>query len=277
MLRGALAGVPEADDRLVLALNATARRSRWAAWIVGRLAAWLAGVEVLLMLALALAGRRDSAVRMLAAVSVVYVLSEALGTIWPRRRPFARLAQAERLARHSPQRSFPSRHLASGLAMAIVGGQPHPRLGTAMATVAWLLGLSRVAAGLHYPSDLLGGALVGAAVGLVYVVCDALGRRWPRGRPFAQLTRVERLAPHSAGRSFPSRHVASGLAMAAVGGQAHPRLGTAMATVAWALGLSRVAAGLHYPSDVLGGALSGAAVGRLALSRPGSPARPGRS
>ena len=164
-LRGALAGMPEADETLVLALNATARRSPRAAWIVGRLAAWLAGVEVLLMVALALAGRRDSAVRMLAAVSVVYVLSEALGTIWPRRRPFARLAQAERLARHSAERSFPSRHVASGLAMAAVGGQAHPRLGTAMATVAWLLGLSRVAAGLHYPSDLLGGALLGAAVG----------------------------------------------------------------------------------------------------------------
>jgi membrane-associated phospholipid phosphatase len=36
-----------------------------------------------------------------------------------------------------------------------------------------------------------------------------------------------------------------------------------MSGVAWALGLSRVAAGLHYPIDVLGGALLGGVVGRL--------------
>ena len=35
------------------------------------------------------------------------------------------------------------------------------------------------------------------------------------------------------------------------------------ADVAWCLGLSRVAAGLHYPSDVVGGALLGRAVSRL--------------
>ena len=165
VLRGALAAVLDADATLVRGLNATARRSRPAAWLVGRLAAWLAGVEVVLMVALAVVGRRDSAARMLAAVGLVYVLSDALGMLWSRRRPFARLAGVERLAPHAAERSFPSRHIASGLAMAAVGGQAHPRLGTAMATVAWVLGLSRVAAGLHYPSDVLGGALLGAAVG----------------------------------------------------------------------------------------------------------------
>jgi membrane-associated phospholipid phosphatase len=68
---------------------------------------------------------------------------------------------------------------------------------------------------------------------------------------------------HTAERSFPSRHVASGLAMAAIGRDAHPKLGAAMAAVAWLLGLSRVAAGLHYPSDVLAGAALGRALGYL--------------
>ena len=72
MARVTLAAVLRADDGLVCALNSTVRRSPAAAAAVGRLAAWLAGVEVLLMLALALAGRRDSAVRMLVAVGLVY-------------------------------------------------------------------------------------------------------------------------------------------------------------------------------------------------------------
>jgi undecaprenyl-diphosphatase len=154
-----------ADDALVCALNAAARRSPRAAAAVGRLAVWLAGLEVLLMTALAVGGRRDSAARMLAGVGLVYLLSDALGAIWPRQRPFARLPQVAALAPHAAERSFPSRHLASALAMAAVGGQAHRRLGAAMATVGWVLGVSRVAAGLHYPSDLVGGALLGAAVG----------------------------------------------------------------------------------------------------------------
>ena len=51
--------------------------------------------------------------------------------------------------------------------------------------------------------------------------------------------------------------------MAAIGRRAHPHLGLAMTSVAWLLGLSRVATGLHYPSDVLAGALLGSIIGRL--------------
>jgi membrane-associated phospholipid phosphatase len=35
-----------------------------------------------------------------------------------------------------------------------------------------------------------------------------------------------------------------------------------MSVVAWALGASRVAAGVHYPTDVFGGAALGLIVGR---------------
>jgi membrane-associated phospholipid phosphatase len=41
-----------------------------------------------------------------------------------------------------------------------------------MAVLAGLLALGRVAAGLHYPSDILGGAALGCVVGGVF-------RDWP--------------------------------------------------------------------------------------------------
>jgi undecaprenyl-diphosphatase len=153
------------DDALVIALNSLARRHPSMRQLTGLLAARLASVEVGLMLLLAASGRRRSALRMLAAVAAVYVASEALGRLWPRARPFARLDEVRGLAPHEPDRSFPSRHVASGLAMAAIGGQEHRRLGLLMASVAWLLGLSRVAAGLHYPSDVLLGAVLGELVG----------------------------------------------------------------------------------------------------------------
>jgi undecaprenyl-diphosphatase len=55
--------------------------------------------------------------------------------------------------------------------------------------------------------------------------------------------------------------------MASIGGRTHPVLGLTMSVVAWLLGLSRVATGLHYPSDVLAGALLGGVIGRLLRER----------
>jgi undecaprenyl-diphosphatase len=106
------------------------------------------------------------------------------------------------------------------------------------------------------------------AVSALYVVCDVLGAMWPRARPFETSSTVEQLAAHSAGRSFPSRHVASALAMAALAGSAQRGLGRSMFIVGALLGASRVAAGLHYPSDILAGALLGRLTAWL-ISRAG--------
>jgi undecaprenyl-diphosphatase len=155
-----------ADHAGVVCLNEAVRSSRVARSLVGYAAIGLAPVEVLLMIALAVAGRRPAAAaRMLGAVALVYLASEALGTLWPRQRPFARLARVEALVPHVQQRSFPSRHVAAGLAMAIIGRRTHAHLGLSMALVAAMLGVSRVAAGLHYPSDVLAGGTVGVAIG----------------------------------------------------------------------------------------------------------------
>jgi len=159
-------------------LNALVRRSAGVRALAVGSATGLSGVEVVLMGALFFAGRRASAGRMLAAVTLVYTASEALGSLWRRERPFSELCDVEGLVPHSAQRSFPSRHVASGLAMATIGRRAHPLLGLAMSSVAWLLGLSRIAAGLHYPSDVLAGALLGVAVGRVLNQADTpAGRR----------------------------------------------------------------------------------------------------
>jgi undecaprenyl-diphosphatase len=51
--------------------------------------------------------------------------------------------------------------------------------------------------------------------------------------------------------------------MALVGQRAQPRLGGVMISVALGLGVSRIAAGLHFPSDVAAGAVLGGLVGRM--------------
>jgi undecaprenyl-diphosphatase len=66
-------------------------------------------------------------------------------------------------------RSFPSSHAVNNFAVATLFVMYYRRWGWAFFTWASLVALSRVAIGVHYPSDILGGALIGVilALGLV--------------------------------------------------------------------------------------------------------------
>ena len=65
-----------------------------------------------------------------------------------------------------------------------------------------------------------------------------------------------------ASTSFPSGHAASGFAFASAIGRDQPWLGFALRLLATAVAYSRVHTGVHYPSDVVAGALIGATTGQ---------------
>lgn len=156
------------DIDLARTLNQATRGSRGGQRIASQAAGGLASAEVAIMLVLAARGEFRTALRMLSAVATVYGATELIGLAWRRERPFAGLEQVEELLAHAPHRSFPSRHVASGLAMAAIARPEHPKVGQIMAAIACLLGLSRVAAGLHYPSDVLAGAALGLCTGYAW-------------------------------------------------------------------------------------------------------------
>lgn len=77
------------------------------------------------------------------------------------RRPRPEPAGRAPLVRTAGRHSFPSSHAASaGAAALALGGLRH---GSAFATLAALVCVSRLVAGVHYPSDVLAGAALGAA------------------------------------------------------------------------------------------------------------------
>ncbi|MGP3975569.1 phosphatase PAP2 family protein [Streptomyces sp. 8N114] len=76
------------------------------------------------------------------------------------RRPRPGLAGRAPLVRTAGRHSFPSSHAASASAAALaLGGLRH---GTPLATLAALMCVSRLVVGVHYPSDVLAGAALGA-------------------------------------------------------------------------------------------------------------------
>ena len=129
---------------------------------------------------LALAGGhtgRRAAVNGLASLGVTAtVVNIAVKPLARRRRP-DRLADEVPVARHvqmPSSRSFPSGHSAAAFAFATGVGQISPAAAVPLRALAALVGYSRVHTGVHYPADVLVGALIGT--GLAQLTTHIHGR-----------------------------------------------------------------------------------------------------
>jgi undecaprenyl-diphosphatase len=93
----------------------------------------------------------------------------------------------------------------------------------------------------------------GMASGIALVIKELTGRRRPRG------IGASGSSPRSS--SMPSSHTAGAMAYAVAVTLATPRAGLVVWPLAGAVGWSRAATGRHFPSDVVAGAVLGAATG----------------
>jgi undecaprenyl-diphosphatase len=101
----------------------------------------------------------------------------------------------------------------------------------------------------------VGGVTGPLAIGINYVVKVAVGRQRPLIEDHPPLAK----APTKL--SFPSAHATSSVAAATALGRVEPRARPYLFGLATAICVGRPYLGMHYPSDVLGGAALGFAIG----------------
>lgn len=144
-------------DRVLVRVSGAADYSR--VWLV------TAGAVAVLG---GLRGRRAACQGVLAVALASAVTNAVLKPLSGRRRPTRsdenRVPDSRRV-RRPVSMSFPSGHTASAFAFASAAGEAAPVLWLPLHLAAALVAYSRVHTGVHYPSDVVAGALTGAACG----------------------------------------------------------------------------------------------------------------
>jgi undecaprenyl-diphosphatase len=130
--------------------------------------------------------------------------------------------------------------------------------------LAWLALAPIVGSGKRPLSRLEASTFSAAAVGSALLLSMGLARVVARTRPCHG--RRSALIPCPDGGSFPSDQVAAAFAAAEMIGWFDPRLRVPLAVSGAAIAVARVVAGVHYPTDVAGGAALGLLVGGAARS-----------
>src|SRR3954453_3606571 len=135
--------------------------------------------------------RRRAAVAATAAAGLALLIAQPIANAIDRARPFVdHPTQSHLLVGRSTDPSFPSDHATGAFAIAVAIWLYDRTIGTVFLVIGVLMGFARVYVGVHYPGDVLGGAILGGLVALLLrwgplrraleAVADFFSRLWER-------------------------------------------------------------------------------------------------
>ena len=111
-------------------------------------------------------------IRALLVPAVSFVCLSVIRRIINASRPYEKFDIPPVLEKDTTGKSFPSRHVFSVFVIAMTVFYEHPGAGILLGIIGLLLGIVRVAVGVHEPKDIVAGAIAGIACGLIgyYVI-----------------------------------------------------------------------------------------------------------
>lgn len=131
----------------------------------------------------------------------------------------------------------------------------------------WLWYVLILSLPLIYPEEGLAIALLMTGTGLACTVTYKLLKRWlVRERPFISFPAIHCGTPPLDRYSFPSGHTLHAVCFTTVLALTLPALAIVVVPFTLAVAASRVVLGLHFPSDVLAGAVIGGTMGMVATA-----------
>jgi membrane-associated phospholipid phosphatase len=163
-------------DRGMSALSHTANYSR--IWIVTAAALALLGGRT---------GRRAAADGLTSVAVTSAVVNVVVKRVWRRERPdrAGEEVPVARQVRMPTSLSFPSGHSAAAFAFATGVGHRLPVIAVPVHAVAGVVAYSRVHTGVHHPSDVVIGSVLGTVLAQLTTRVLRRGERWARSRPSA--------------------------------------------------------------------------------------------
>lgn len=105
---------------------------------------------------------------MIMAIAGVWIIQQFIGMWWFRARPFVEDLRIHNLINKSSlSKSFPSDHAAIGFVLATTVFMVLPNWGRLLYVCACIVAFGRIAVGVHYPSDVVVGALLGTLAAMI--------------------------------------------------------------------------------------------------------------
>lgn len=108
--------------------------------------------------------KKETVIHVLFSCLLAYGLTELIKTFFPIIRPFQANGFSPLTLTIPSDGAFPSSHSAVGFAMAITILQHNKKLGVLYLIMAGFVGVARIMAHVHYPIDIIVGALIGTVI-----------------------------------------------------------------------------------------------------------------